>query len=67
MTKAEYREYFAECKPFIKFKYFLKKCNIPESSFSKFMQDDLFDYQISLNKLNQLYNLLNETIYGIIA
>lgn len=31
------------------------------------MQDSLFDYQISLIKLEQLYNLLNETLLEIIA
>ncbi len=67
MTKSEYRRYFAKCRSFIKFKYFLKQCNIPESSFSKFMQDSLFDYQISIIKLEQLYNLLNITLSEIIA
>ena len=67
MTKSEYRRYFAQCKSFIKFKYFLKECNINESCFSKFMQDELFDYQISIAKLEQLKSCITDTYYNLIA
>ena len=55
LTKSDYRLYFAKCKKYIKFNQFLKDLNINQSAFSKFMKDDLFDYEISVEKLNLLY------------
>ena len=66
MTKAEYREYFAQCKPYIKFNYFIKECNISQSSFSKFMKDPLFDYVLSINSLDKVYSMIKDCVNKIV-
>ena len=55
LTKSDYRSYFAKCKKYIKFNSFLKDLGINQSAFSKFMKDDLFDYELAAEKLNLLY------------
>lgn len=65
MTKSEYREYFAQCKDFIKFNYFLKQCDICQPAFSKFMINDYFDYQVSIEKLDCLYRLIKQSVNNI--
>lgn len=65
MTKAEYREYFAQCKDFIKFNKFIKECGICQPCFSRFMSNELFDYQISIEKLDQLYNSIKAEVNKI--
>lgn len=55
LTKSDYRSYFARCKKYIKFNSFLKDLGINQSAFSKFMKDDLFDYELSAEKLDLLY------------
>lgn len=62
MTKSQNRRFLRICKEcdFIKFNSFLKSHNISQPAFSKFLQDDLFEYMISEQKLNivseELYN-----------
>lgn len=62
MTKGDYRRFFTQIKDFVKFNYFLKKLDINQSCFSKFMKNEYFDYQMSLEKLQLLYNEICESI-----
>lgn len=55
-TKNDFRQFFASCKGYIVFKPFLKENDIAESSFSKFLKDELFNYTISIEKLQGLYD-----------
>mgnify|MGYP000870503701 CR=1 FL=1 len=65
LTKSDYRLYFAKCKKYIKFNSFLKDLNINQSAFSKFMKDDVFDYELSLSKLDLLYCAIVDFIESI--
>lgn len=56
MSKSSYREYFAECRRFLKMKYFLKLSGISESNFCLFMKGDAYDYTVSIEKLDSLKN-----------
>ena len=58
--KKDYRSFFASVKGYIVFKPFLKMAGIPESSFSLFMKNENFDYQISIEKLEELENVIKE-------
>lgn len=53
-NKSSYRSYFGDCKKFIKFKYILENVGVSQTTFSKFMQSDVFDYYISINKLEEI-------------
>lgn len=59
-SKDDYRSFFAQCKGYIKFKPFLKENGISESSFSKFLKGDVFNYTISIEKLKSLYDSITE-------
>lgn len=54
-TKSDYRSFFASVKKYLKFQPFLLELGINQSAFSKFMKNDLFDYEVSIEKLNLLY------------
>lgn len=60
--KADLRNVFLTWKPYIKFNPFLKRNNINASSFSKFLKSDLFNYEIELSRLNELYMDICETM-----
>ena len=57
MEKCDIRYFFRSVKPFIKFNYFLKKCNIQNSHFTLFMNKNI-DYAISIEKLDMLYYMV---------
>lgn len=59
-NKAFYRALFNDMKKYIKLSVFANEVGIHSSALSKFMQDPLFDYQISLEKLDSMYILLCE-------
>ena len=59
MTKNDYYRYFAQCKPYIKFSAFCKECGISPAAFSKFLKGETFFYEISIEKLQQLYNAIS--------
>lgn len=63
MTKNDYRTFFAYCKSYIVFKPFLIECNIPQSNFSRFMKSSEFDYYLSIDKLECLYNSIKNWLY----
>ena len=60
MTKAEYREYFAQCKPLLRMSYFLRLAGIGDSNFSYFMKGN--DFLLSLEKLELLYNCIGNEV-----
>lgn len=60
--KNDLRNVFLTWKPYIKFNPFLKRNNINASSFSKFLKSDLFNYEIDLVKLNDLYMDICDTM-----
>lgn len=61
-SKAEYRAYFADVSVFLRMQYFLDKAGIHKSNFSRFMKDQMFDYLISLEKLDSLYQEIHAKI-----
>ncbi len=65
MNKAEYREYFAECKKMLKLNYFLKLCNISNSNFSYFLKSSNYDFMISIEKLEQLEKCIDDELFKI--
>ena len=58
MTKNEFRSFFAQCKPFLKIKYFLNLADISPVNFSRFMKGSEWDYEMSLESLNKLYYIV---------
>ena len=65
MTKNDYRQFFANVKPFIKINYFLKRNNLSQSTFSVFMRGEFENYQISLDKLKVLYDDVIQTLENV--
>lgn len=65
ITKSEYRSFFAQCKPFLRIAYFLKRNGLAASTFSLFMKGSEFDYMISLDRLHMLYNDICNTVAKI--
>lgn len=65
MTKNDYRTFFAQCKPFIRFRFFLDLAKISPVNFSRFMRGDEWDYEVSLDKLNVLYHCILDTFQKI--
>lgn len=65
MTKNDYREFFVQCKPFIRFNYFLRKCRISPVNFSRFLKGNEWNYEISLDKLRILYEEICSTFENI--
>lgn len=61
-SKAWYRSYFADVSVWIKMNYFLKLAGVNQSSLSRFMKDPTFEYMVSLQKLEQLYQVISEKI-----
>ena len=59
MTKNEYRAFFAECKPFLKLKNFCELAGVNPVSLSRFMKGQEWDYEMSLQKLNELYIVIH--------
>lgn len=60
--KNSYREFFAECLPVIKMRPFLIRNRIDQSAFSRFMKGQMFNYEISLDKLQALKLDIMETV-----
>ena len=58
--KNDLRSFFASVKGYIVFKPFLKKAGINQTSFSLFMRNENFDYQISEEKLIKLRDYIIE-------
>ena len=53
--KNDYRSFFANVKSYIKFKPFLDMVGINQSAFSRYLKDEMFNYEVSEEKLQKLY------------
>ena len=62
LTKDSYREYFAECRPYVKFSKFLKDCNISSGQFSLFMRGSEYNWTMAIERLDVLYNHIHEVL-----
>lgn len=58
MTKNEFRTFFAGVKPYIKISAFLDQIGIARTTFSLFMRGEAHNYQISLDRLQVLYDAI---------
>lgn len=67
MSKNFYREFFAKCMPFLRMRYFLNKAGVSPVAFSRFMKGSDFDFQLSIGKLESLYNSIIEEVQENIA
>lgn len=65
MTKDSYREYFANVKRYVKFRPFLIDCDIVSSQFSLFMRGSEYNWTMSIEKLDLLYNHVHGTLEKI--
>lgn len=57
-SKEFYRNFFVWCKPMIKLNYFCKLVGVQQSNLSYFMRNSCNDSMIELSKLDELYNLI---------
>lgn len=64
--KTFYREYFASMKGYVKFKPFLKSCNILDSNFSMFMKGSAYDCFMSIDNLEKLKTSISEFFLNIV-
>lgn len=65
MKKSEFRDFFAECKQYIKLNRICEEVCIPQQNLSSFMNG--YDYALSIDKLYIIYNHLIDTISELIA
>ena len=61
-SKSWYRTYFADVSVYLKMNYFLKRANVNQPNFSRFMKSSAYDYLISLTKLNALYDEIHQKL-----
>ena len=61
-SKSGYRTYFADVSVFLRMQYFLDRAGIHKSNFSRFMKDQTFDYLISIEKLDLLYQEIHAKV-----
>lgn len=58
--KNELRSFFADVKDYIKFKPFLDMAGINQSAFSRYMKNEMFNYEVSEEKLIALRDYIIE-------
>lgn len=58
MTKQDFREIFSVLSYYLKMNKFLEKAKISPSNFSRFMKSEVYDDLISLEKLNNLLEVI---------
>lgn len=62
MSKSSYREYFAECKSLIKFSRICELAGVHRVSFSRFMKGKEFDWCLSVESLQKIYDTLQDEL-----
>ena len=67
MSKKEYRSFFANVSNRLKMRYYLDIAGIPATTFSRFMKSEQFDFMISVDRLNNLYDVIISDLSEIIA
>lgn len=60
MNKADYRQWFGEVKPYVKFSKFLKMANVNSANFSYFMKGSDYDFMLSESKLDTLKAIIEQ-------
>lgn len=65
MSKADYRQFFAYCIPFLKMKYFCKLAGVSNVNLSRFMKGSEWDYELSIESCNKLANTIIQYIDNI--
>lgn len=60
MRKEDYRSFFAECKSYLKLNKFCKIAKVSNVNLSRFLKGSQFDWCISLESLDRLYNVITE-------
>ena len=65
MTKNDYRLFFAQCKPFLKMSFFLKRAGITTGCFSLFMKGESHDYCLSYESLERIYVDIIQTLENV--
>lgn len=67
MSKSNYRLFFAQCKHLLRMVKFCEKANVNPVCFSRFMKGEEFNYYLSLEKLQDLYNVVIDELSSLIA
>lgn len=65
MSKNDYRLFFDYVKPFIKLSFFCKKVGIANTTLSLFMRGDSYNYAMSIERCQELYNEIASTLNTI--
>ena len=65
MKKSEFRDFFAKCKPYVKLNRICKEAGIKQQNLSSFMSG--YDYALSIDKLQHIYNILIDKMSEIVA
>lgn len=66
MTKSSYRDYFKSIMRYVKLTKIAEDNGIAKSTVSMFLKDSHFDYQMSLEKLELLKKIVDETILDLV-
>ena len=66
MQKCDFRSYFANVKKYVKLTPLCKEIGINQSALSRFLMGEAYDYVISLDTLQRLYNHLQDTLLKIV-
>jgi hypothetical protein len=64
-SKAEARHWYNDILCKVKMIHYLKLANVSQSAFSRFMKSDVFNYSISLEKLNILYYTIIDDLHNL--
>lgn len=62
MKKSYYFDFLTECKPFIKLSVFARMVGLNPSTLSLFLRSRDNEYMISVDKLQQLVDLISDTV-----
>lgn len=65
MRKCDYRFYFAKIQKFIKLRQIYEPMGIHPSTFSRFMKGEAYDYVISIDKLEMIYDGVQKTLLNL--
>lgn len=63
MTKNEFRQFFAQCKPYLKLNTFCKECDIQTPALTHFVKG--YDAALSEANLIKLYNYISDKLEKI--
>lgn len=58
LTKDQYRSLLNDIKSYIKLSYFADEIGLSRTTLSLFLKDSAYNYMISVNRLDELYNCI---------